>query len=121
MKYFKIYAMMLAMAAATVACSSGSDIDDALDDSTEDSSSSSSSGSSSSSSTTTNSDLSSLTVAIDSTDLSETETVPSDDEDYVENYSASSTIYINYNGTSASYSGSVSGVTVSISFCVVML
>jgi hypothetical protein len=54
-------------------------------------------------------------VAIDTTALAETETVPSGDEDYVENYTTSNTIYITYNGSSASYEGNVSGVSIAIS------
>lgn len=60
-------------------------------------------------------DLLTFTIAIDSTAFSESETVPSDDEDYLENNTFSSEITISFNGTSASYSGSVSGVSVSIS------
>ena len=60
-------------------------------------------------------DLYTFTIAVDSTAFSESETVPSDDEDYLENNEFSSEITITYSGTSASYSGSVSGVSVSIS------
>ncbi len=97
------------------ACSSGDDLLDDYTESIANGSTGSSSTSSGSSSTTTNSDLSSLDVTIDSSELSETETIPTDDEDYVENYSATQTIYITYNGSSASYEGSVSGVSIAIS------
>src|SRR5574344_133628 len=72
-------------------------------------------GTSGSGTTASVGDLTSFDVAIDSTDLSETETVPSDNEDYIENNTFSSTVNIVYNGSSASYTGSVDGVTVSIS------
>ena len=52
-------------------------------------------------------------IEFDTSALSESETVPSDDNDYVENSNFTSTIYITYSGTSATVSGSVSGVTIS--------
>ncbi|MBM6993578.1 MAG: carbohydrate-binding domain-containing protein [Prevotella sp.] len=102
-----------AMATLLTACSSGGEL---LDEYTQSINTSTSSGTSTSSasSTTTNSDLSNLSVSIDSTALSETETIPSDDEDYVENFSSTGTVYIQYNGSSATTTGTVSGVTVSI-------
>lgn len=110
----KKYKMALFFLGATLltACSSGSDYD--WDDSDTGSGTGQSSASSSSS-VTTNSDLSNLDVEIDTTALTESETVPSDDEDYVENYTISSTIYIVYDGSSATTSGSADGVDVSIS------
>ncbi len=103
---------LLIMAVATIlaACSSGDDYLDSYDNNT-----GTTSSSSSASSSTTNSDLSNLSVAIDSTALSETETVPSSNEDYVENYTEKYTIYVTYNGTSASYTPEVSGVTINVS------
>lgn len=59
-------------------------------------------------------DLTSLDVAIDRTPLDETETVPTDDEDYIENNKFSKTVNIQFDGTTASVSGNVSGVSVSI-------
>ncbi len=105
---------IIAAATLLAACSSGGEL---LDEETSSASypTSSATSSGSASTSTANSDLSSLDVAIDSTALSETETVPTDNEDYVENYSASNTIYIHYNGTSASYTGSASGVSVDVS------
>lgn len=103
---------------ALASCSSGNS---ELDEFTDNSNSTpmqpggSNNSSSSASDATTNNDLSSLDVKVDSTALSETETVPSDDEDYVENYSVKGTIYINYNGSTATTSGSVDGVTVAVS------
>ncbi|MFC2710838.1 carbohydrate-binding domain-containing protein [Hoylesella oralis] len=98
---------------ALVSCST----DDILNDdsnSTNPTNSTGTNSSSSGSTPTTAGDLATFTIAVDSTDLSETETIPSDDEDYLENNSFTSTISIVYNGTSASYSGSVTGVTVDI-------
>ncbi|MBQ7472171.1 MAG: carbohydrate-binding domain-containing protein [Prevotella sp.] len=58
--------------------------------------------------------LSSLSISVDSTSLAETESIPADDEDYLENNSFPETIYIYYNGTSASYEGDVAGVSINI-------
>jgi len=59
--------------------------------------------------------LTDMTVDIDKTALSETETIPSDDEDYIENNSFDAgTIKIAYNGSSAAVTGSVEGVTVTV-------
>ena len=108
--------IIMAATLLCAACSSGGDLlDDYTETITNGNTGTSTSGSSSSSSTTTNSDLTSLDVAIDTTALAETETVPSGDEDYVENYTTSNTIYITYNGSSASYEGNVSGVSIAIS------
>lgn len=69
---------------------------------------------SSSSNASTAGDLSTFEIAIDSTAFTEAEAISSSDEDYLENNTFSSTIYIKYNGTSANYSGSVEGVSVQI-------
>ena len=93
---------------ALVSCST----DDILNDdnnSTNPTNSTGTNSSSSGSTPTTAGDLATFTIAVDSTDLSETETIPSDDEDYLENNSFTSTISIVYNGTSASYSGRRNG------------
>ncbi len=61
------------------------------------------------------SDLMTFDVAIDKTDLEESETIPSEGdeaEDYIENNTFTSTIGIAFNGTTATTSGSVDGVTV---------
>jgi len=58
--------------------------------------------------------LTSFDVEVDRTALSESESVPSDDEDYLENNTFSSTITITFDG-SASVSGSVDGVTIDTS------
>lgn len=104
---------IIALVMMVVSCSSGSDaIDDLLGNTT---STGSTTGDTSTSVSASIGDLTSFDVAIDSTLLSETETVPSDNEDYIENNTFSSTVNIVYNGTSASYTGSVDGVTVTIS------
>ena len=59
-----------------------------------------------------NSTLASFDVALNASALSETETVPADDEDYVENSEFSSVIEIVYSGSSASVNGSADGVEV---------
>ena len=98
-------------------CSSDSDLFD--DDNTENGSDNGSSDSGSS--TTYNSSLSDLTsfdISIDKTALEETNTVPTEGdeaEDYIENNTFSNNVNIAFNGTSASTSGSVDGVEVSIS------
>lgn len=51
-------------------------------------------------------------ISFDTSALSESEEIPDDDNDYVENSTFSTTITITYNGSSASVSGSASGVTI---------
>jgi hypothetical protein len=60
-------------------------------------------------------ELATFSIGIDSTALSETETIPTDDEDYVENNTFTSEVYITFNGSSASVSNSVDGVTTTVS------
>lgn len=104
--------LVAAFTLVAAACSSGSsDWDDMMDN--QSGGSTASGGSSSSSSTpTTAGDLTTFDIAVDSTALTETETVPSDNEDYIENNTFSSVINIKYSGTSATVSGSADGVTV---------
>lgn len=65
-------------------------------------------------------ELTSFTIAIDTTAMEETETINADDEDYVENNTFKTTINITYEGASATVSGddnhlvSVSGADVTI-------
>lgn len=62
--------------------------------------------------------LTSFDISIDKTALEESETVPTDGdeaEDYIENNTFSNQVNIAFDGTSATTSGSVEGVTVSIS------
>ena len=63
------------------------------------------------------SDLVNFDIALDKTVLEESETIPTsgdEAEDYIENNTFSSHVNIAFNGTSASTSGSVDGVTVTI-------
>jgi hypothetical protein len=61
-------------------------------------------------------DLSSYTIAVDSTtSLSETDNVVTDNEDYVENATFNSKVYVHYNGGEAAVTGSVDGVTATVS------
>lgn len=60
-------------------------------------------------------EMATYTIAIDSTTtLSETDNVPSDDEDYVENSTFNSKIYIHFDGSKATVNGTVDGVTVTV-------
>lgn len=60
-------------------------------------------------------EMATYTIAIDSTTtLSETDNVPSDDEDYVENSTFNSKIYIHFDGSKATVNGAVDGVTVTV-------
>jgi len=61
------------------------------------------------------SDLTSFSVAVDSTDLAETENIDAEDEDYIENSSFTNVVNITFNGNTATYSGDVDGVAVSVS------
>lgn len=53
-------------------------------------------------------------LAIDTTSLAETETIPADDEDYIENNEFTRTISISYDGDTAYVSGSYNDVTVDV-------
>lgn len=108
------WAMMILALMLTVGCSSDSDLL-GDDDNTENS------GSESSGSTVTYdsslSDLTGFDIAIDKTSLSETETIPTEGdeaEDFIENNTFKSEVNIAFNGSSASTSGSVDGVTVTV-------
>lgn len=59
-------------------------------------------------------ELTSFDIEVDTTALSETETIPTDDEDYVENNSFTNVVSIVFNGSLATWSGSVDGVTVTV-------
>ena len=57
-------------------------------------------------------ELTSFTIAVDSTALNESENIGSSDEDYIENNTFDNEIKINYNGTQdATVSGEVTGVS----------
>ena len=103
------------IAMATLLAASCSTNDDYFDDFYQDWSGNASGATQASSTTTTGGELTTFEIAIDSTALSETETIPTDDEDYLENNSFAQTIYIRYNGSSASAEGMVEGVSIDIS------
>lgn len=105
----KYSAFLLGAAVAFAACSTDSDLDENGSDGTGSDSSSSAIYSSSLT------DLTSFDVAIDTTSLAETETVPEDNEDYLENNTFSQEVGIVFDGTSASCTSTVDGVSVSIS------
>lgn len=101
------FLMILSFVVIAAACSSDDPIQD--DGST---------NGGNSSSTTYSSSLSELTsfdIEVDTSSLTEDETIPEDDEDYIENNSFSKTVSIIFNGSSASYSSDADDVTVSIS------
>lgn len=105
---------LLLMTIATIfaaSCSSGGDVFDDLEEE-EGNDQQTISGGSSNSSILSSGDLATFTVGIDSTALTESETIPNDDEDYVENNSFTNIIYITYSGSTATVNGSVEGVTI---------
>ncbi|MBQ7461682.1 MAG: carbohydrate-binding domain-containing protein [Bacteroidaceae bacterium] len=59
-------------------------------------------------------ELTSFSVSLDETALSETETIDETDEDYIENNSFGSTIGISFNGENAEVSGEVDGVSIEV-------
>ena len=61
-----------------------------------------------------NSTLTTFDISLNTSALSETETVPADDEDYIENSEFSTLISIVYNGSTATVTGSASGVEVDV-------
>ena len=61
-------------------------------------------------------ELTSFTIAVDSTALNESETIDSSDEDYIENNTFDNEIKITFNGTQdATVNGEVTGVSVAVS------
>ena len=118
-------AMMILATTLTIGCSSNSDLDffdQGNGNETENGSSGNENSDSGSSGSTTTyssslSDLTSFDISIDKTTLSETETIPTEGdeaEDFIENNTFKSEVDIAFNGSSASTSGSVDGVTVTI-------
>lgn len=110
--------MMVAML-TMVGCSSNSDF---LDDWENGNDTGNGNGDSGASGTTVTpsssiSDLTSFDISIDKTVLTESEAIPTEGdeaEDYIENNTFSNTVSIAFNGTSATTSGSVDNVTVTI-------
>ena len=105
----RINLLLITATTMLIACSSGNDFFEDNEETTTNSTSSSSTGS------TSNSlgDLATFDIAIDSTTtVTETETISTDDENYLESSTFAQTINIAYDGTTAIVSGSANGVTV---------
>lgn len=111
MKKVKTSMLLMAAIALMAGCSSEEDWTDEWDYYSD----TSGTPGSSAGSTTVTGDVTTFDIALDDSDLNETETVPSDDNDYVENSTFSKQIAINFSGTTATCTGSVDGVTVSTS------
>lgn len=111
-----VYSLMIATAIASLAsCSTSNDWDDIDDFFPQDEIGGQGGSTSAGQSASTAGDLANLSIEVDSTStLTETENIPSDDEDYVENSNFKSKVTINYAGSTATSSGSVSGVSISI-------
>ncbi len=117
----KLYVSLICAASLLAACSPDSDF---TNDITGNDTTQNGGNQTGSSSTVTPaasiSDLTSMNIAIDETALTESdETIPSDEtadnyEDYIENNEFTNEVAITFNGTSASYTGDVSGVTVTL-------
>lgn len=112
--------MMMLATMSFVACSSDSDLLDEWADGDNSDNGNSNSGNSGSTTSYSSSltDLTSFDIAVDSTALSETETIPTDEsadlyEDYIENNEFTNDVTITFKGSSATYT-TVDGVTVSV-------
>ncbi len=112
----RLYIIIALAASLMAACTPGSDFTD-FDDNREQT------GNNGSDATVTPaatiSDLTSMDIAIDESALTEEETIPTDEsaedyDDYIENNEFTNEVTIAFNGTSASYTCNVSGVTVTI-------
>lgn len=57
-------------------------------------------------------ELTSFTIAVDSTTMAEDETIDTNDEDYIENNSFAQIVYVKYNGDEVSVTGNTEGVTI---------
>ncbi len=119
MKRIMQMAMLTLAFTMVTGCSSDTDIwEEAQGNGTGNNSSSDSGSSDSGNSVTYDSSLSDLTsfdISLDKTALSETETVPTEGDeadDYIENSTFSNEVKIAFDGTSATVSGNVDGVTV---------
>ncbi len=114
MKHYNLF-LVAAATLLAASCSGSSDWSDSVTDG-----GTVSGGSSTGSSSVDAGEVKTFSINVDSTDLAESETIDADDEDYVENNTFSNTIYIKYNGTSATVSGddnnlvSISGADVTV-------
>ncbi len=110
------WAIMLFAFILTIGCSPDSDL--SVDDTDNEAGKGDPGTENSGNSTTYDSSLSELTtfdIVVDKTDLEESETIPTEGdeaEDYIENNTFSNTISITFDGSSASTSGNVDGVTI---------
>ncbi len=118
----KLYVSLICAASLLAACSPDSDFtNDITGNDTTQNGGNQTGGSSTVTPAASISDLTSMNIAIDETALTESdETIPSDEtadnyEDYIENNEFTNEVAITFNGSSASYTGNVSGVTVAIS------
>lgn len=91
------------------ACESNPDIEGS--GTNDDNSESNGTGSSSTTYASSISDITSFDINIDKTELKESETIPSDNEDYIENNTFKNEVSIAFNGNSASVTGDVDGVS----------
>lgn len=66
-------------------------------------------------STTATGDVATFDIELNTSSLTETETVPADDNDYVEQSSFSKFVEIVFSGNSASFTGDVDGVSITVS------
>ncbi len=116
-RFNQLLVLLFALTLAT-SCSSDSDLLDEIENGSDDNGSSGSDSGSSVTYESSLSDLTSFDISIDKTALTETESIPTEGdeaEDYIENNTFSNNISIAFNGTSATTSGSVDGVTVTVS------
>ncbi len=118
----RLYVSLICAASLLAACSPDSDFtNDITGNDTTQNGGNQTGGSSTVTPAASISDLTSMDIAIDETALTESdETIPSDEtadnyEDYIENNEFTNEVAITFNGSSASYTGNVSGVTVAIS------
>lgn len=113
--------MFVVLAAMVAACSSDPDsLDDIAQDNENNGGGNGSDNGTSVTYSSSISDLTSFDIAIDATALSETESIPASEaadelyEDYIENNSFKNEVSITFDGTTASYSSDVDGVSVSV-------
>lgn len=100
-KPFILWALLLVVALFTVGCS-GDDDSDTTDTGSQ---SGTTGGTDTNTGATTDGDVSTFTISFDKTALTESVTVDTDDEDYIENSSFADTIYVSFSTSGASVSG----------------
>lgn len=116
----KIFLLPLAIAAmALAACSVGEEYEDDYFIDNWDNNNGNIDNGGNASNDTSGDDLETFDISFDTSLLSESETIPTDEsadnyDDYLENSTFSNTVTITYSNGSASYSGNVDGVTVAV-------